>query len=65
MKAAWVACLVLLLAISPHAQTPSGEAILAKVDANQAADTRVTVWEMTIRGRRGNVRQRSGSDTGS
>lgn len=34
------------------AETPSGEAILAKVDASQSAESRITVWEMTIRGRR-------------
>lgn len=45
---------VLVTAPVALAQTPSGEAILAKVDANQSAESRITVWEMTIRGRRGN-----------
>jgi len=44
---------IVLMAAGASAQTPSGEAILTRVDANQASDTKVSVWEMTIRGRRG------------
>ena len=34
-------------------QTPSAETLLQKIDENQAAGAKITVWEMTIRGRRG------------
>jgi negative regulator of sigma E activity len=44
-----VCCAVL----AAQAQTPSGDAILEKVDANQTSNTKVSVWEMTIHGRRG------------
>lgn len=58
MKVGAVATIVTTLLVAglptARAQTPSGEAILAKVDANMASDARITVWEMTIRGRRGN-----------
>lgn len=43
-------CFVGLVA---HAQTPSGEALLQKVDQNQTSGTKISVWEMTIHGRRG------------
>ena len=36
-----------------RAQTPSAEALLQKVDQNQTSKTKITVWEMTIHGRRG------------
>lgn len=53
----FVAALVTIFVTSPAptalAQTTSGEAIVARVDANQSAESRITVWEMTIRGRRG------------
>jgi negative regulator of sigma E activity len=41
------------VALAAQAQTPSGDAILEKVDANQTSNTKVSVWEMTIHGRRG------------
>ena len=49
-----VACLA-VTGVSAQAppQAPSADSILAKIDANQAADSRITVYEMTIRGRRG------------
>jgi negative regulator of sigma E activity len=53
IEAALVAVLVTALTPSARAQAPSGEAILSRVDANQSAESRITVWEMTIRGRRG------------
>lgn len=54
MKPAWLGVAFLcLLGVAAHAQTPSGDVILEKVDANQTSDTKVTVWEMTIHGRRG------------
>ena len=34
-------------------QAPSAESILKKIDENQVAGSRITVYEMTIRGRRG------------
>ncbi|HEV8317085.1 MAG TPA: outer membrane lipoprotein-sorting protein [Vicinamibacterales bacterium] len=34
-------------------QPPSGESILKKIDENQASGNRITVYEMTIHGRRG------------
>jgi outer membrane lipoprotein-sorting protein len=37
-----------------QAQPPTGEWLLAKVDETQSSTTRITSWEMTIRGRRGN-----------
>jgi len=36
-----------------HAQAPSAESILKKVDENQVAGSRITIYEMTIRTRRG------------
>ena len=54
MKRAWMGVALCLFAVAAHAQTPSGDAILEKVDLNQTSNTKVSVWEMTIRGRRGN-----------
>jgi outer membrane lipoprotein-sorting protein len=36
-----------------QAQTPTPETLLQKIDDNQGAGAKITVWEMTIRGRRG------------
>jgi outer membrane lipoprotein-sorting protein len=38
---------------SGQAQTPSPETLLQRIDENQVAGAKITVWEMTIRGRRG------------
>lgn len=57
LRAAAAAAGVLLACLTAtpvsRAQTPSGDVILARVDANQSADSRITVFEMTIRTRRG------------
>ena len=53
MRRAWLGVALFLFAVAADAQTPSGDAILEKVDANQTSNTKVSVWEMTIRGRRG------------
>ncbi len=54
---ATAALLVLLLAAAPappaRAQTPSGEAVLRRVDANIGSDTKATLATMIIHGRRG------------
>ena len=34
-------------------QAPSAESILKRIDENQVSGSRITVYEMTIRGRRG------------
>src|SRR5262245_58181273 len=47
-----VACLAAVVP-AVQAQPPSADAILKKVDENQAAGSRITVWQMTIHGRRG------------
>jgi hypothetical protein len=48
---------LVFLAASGAAQTPpqapSADSILKKIDENQVAGSRITVYEMTIRGRRG------------
>lgn len=36
-----------------RAQTPSAESILKRIDENQASGNKITVWQMTIQGRRG------------
>jgi outer membrane lipoprotein-sorting protein len=50
----WLACLAVA---GPAAQTPphapTADSILKKIDENQVAGSRITVYEMTIRGRRG------------
>jgi len=54
MKAVVRAGVVLAAVVSTaQAQTPSASAILKKIDENQVAGSRITVYEMTIRGRRG------------
>jgi negative regulator of sigma E activity len=53
MKAAWLGMALCLVGVAAQAQPPSGEALLDKVDANQTSRTKITVWEMTIHGRRG------------
>src|SRR5215510_596656 len=40
-------------AATAEPQRPSGESILKKVDENQASGNRITVYEMTVQGRRG------------
>ena len=44
-----------LAAVTLHAQAqpPTGDWVLAKVDENQSSRTRITMYEMTIHGRRG------------
>jgi outer membrane lipoprotein-sorting protein len=42
-----------LAGLAGHAQTPSPETLLQKIDENQSAGSRITAWEMTIQGRRG------------
>jgi outer membrane lipoprotein-sorting protein len=50
----WILLLVMILfPLSGSTQTPSGEAILKKVDENQIARNREVVYEMVIHGRRG------------
>src|SRR5207302_4360552 len=54
MKPSWTTGAVLAAARSAgQAQPPSAESILSKVDENQVAGSRITVYEMTIHGRRG------------
>src|SRR4029450_1468603 len=54
MKPSWTAGALLAAALSAaQAPPPSAEAILKKIDENQVAGSRITVYEMTIRGRRG------------
>jgi outer membrane lipoprotein-sorting protein len=54
MKPSWTAGALLAAALATaQAQPPSAEAILKKIDENQAAGSRITAYEMTIRGRRG------------
>jgi len=54
MKPSWTAGAVLAAALSAaQAPPPSAESILSKVDENQAAGSRITVYEMTIQSRRG------------
>jgi outer membrane lipoprotein-sorting protein len=48
-----VICLVFIAAGSAQTQTPSPERLLQQIDENQASGTKITTWEMTIRGRRG------------
>lgn len=52
-----IALILFLAAAGAAAQTappaPSAESILKKIDENQVAGSRITVYEMTIRGRRG------------
>jgi outer membrane lipoprotein-sorting protein len=36
-----------------RAETPSAEVLIQKIDQNQSSRTKITVWEMTIHGRRG------------
>jgi outer membrane lipoprotein-sorting protein len=52
--------IVLGLALSADLERPAGQTpppgagtLLQKIDENQAAGSKITVWEMTIRGRRG------------
>ena len=51
-KQAWVVLLV-ALAIEAWAQTPSGEAILLRVDDNMGSDNKIITSVMTVHGRRG------------
>jgi outer membrane lipoprotein-sorting protein len=54
MKPSWIACALVAAALSTvQAQAPSAESILKKIDENQVAGSRITVYEMTIRSRRG------------
>jgi outer membrane lipoprotein-sorting protein len=54
MKAVVRAGVVLAAVMSTaQAQAPSAASILKKIDENQIAGSRITVYEMTIRGRRG------------
>ncbi|HEY7170779.1 MAG TPA: outer membrane lipoprotein-sorting protein [Vicinamibacterales bacterium] len=54
MKLSWTAGALLAAAVSTvQAQAPSAESILKKIDENQVAGSRITVYEMTIRSRRG------------
>jgi outer membrane lipoprotein-sorting protein len=50
-------------AVAAQAQTqpPSAESILKKIDENQASGSRITVYEMTIHGRRGSRTMRAKS----
>jgi outer membrane lipoprotein-sorting protein len=48
-----IGMLVCLTGLFGHAQTPSPETLLQKIDENQSAGAKITVWEMTINGRRG------------
>ncbi len=58
MRSRVFAAAVVAVALGPaeagRAQTPSPELLMQKIDENQAAGTKIQVWEMTIRGRRGN-----------
>jgi outer membrane lipoprotein-sorting protein len=45
--------LLCLAGLVGHAQTPSPETLLQKIDENQSAGAKISVWEMTITGRRG------------
>ena len=50
----WLACLTVAgVAAQAPPQPPSADSILKKIDENQVAGSRITVYEMTIRGRRG------------
>ena len=54
MKVRWLGLAVCVCSvIAAQAQTPSGDVLLDKVDANQTSKTKVSTWEMTIHGRRG------------
>lgn len=53
MKPAWLGMVLCLVGAAAQAQAPSGDALLDKIDANQTSKTKVSVWEMTIHGRRG------------
>ena len=50
----WLITLMMIVCSIPClAQTPSGDAILEKVDENQIAQSRKIIYEMVIHGRRG------------
>jgi outer membrane lipoprotein-sorting protein len=53
MKPVLLGMALCLTAVVGQAQTPSAESLLQKVDENQTSRTKITVWEMTIHGRRG------------
>jgi outer membrane lipoprotein-sorting protein len=53
MKPMLLGTVLCLFAAVGQAQTPSAESLLQKVDENQTSRTKITVWEMTIHGRRG------------
>jgi outer membrane lipoprotein-sorting protein len=53
LLALWALLLFCVVATPISAQTPSAELLLQKVDQNQSSRTKITVWEMTIHGRRG------------
>jgi outer membrane lipoprotein-sorting protein len=56
MKPLWALVPLMFLrvvAAAAQAPTPSAELLLQKVDQNQNSRTKITVWEMTIHGRRG------------
>ncbi len=48
-----ISLIFFLMAAAVYSETPSGERILKKVDANSIADNRIAVGEMVIHGRRG------------
>ena len=48
-----IVCLAAAGAAAQTAPAPSADSILKKIDENQVAGSRITVYEMTIRGRRG------------
>jgi outer membrane lipoprotein-sorting protein len=48
-----IGCLAAAGAAAQTASAPSADSILKKIDENQVAGSRITVYEMTIRGRRG------------
>jgi outer membrane lipoprotein-sorting protein len=53
MKALAAAMVCCVATVSAQAPTPSAEALLQKIDQNQASRTKVMAWEMIIHGRRG------------
>lgn len=53
MKRFWLLLLISLAGWQARAETPSGEALLKRIDENQASRTKITEWQMTIHGRRG------------
>jgi outer membrane lipoprotein-sorting protein len=54
LLAGCAAVVLFCVIVSPvGAQTPSADSLIQKVDQNQASRTKITVWEMTIHGRRG------------